>query len=86
MHEPEVIKGHPKIELEPEAQPAEPHWRPWGIKWKEPKPEPVVIYLCACCERVRTVLFLSNDRWLCTACRNEGTERPSFIPIGKPHG
>lgn len=42
---------------------------------------PIVIYVCANCERARRVLFLSKDRWLCTHCRNEGSERPSFVPL-----
>lgn len=85
-HEPRVIGGHPALLLDPEPGAPEPHWRPWGIKWKHPKSEPVVIYLCANCERMRTVLFLSKDRWLCTACRNEGVERPQLVPIGGSHG
>lgn len=44
-----------------------------------------LIYLCANCERMRTVLFLSKDRWLCTACRNEGTAQPTYVPIGRAH-
>ena len=80
------IKGHPTIELEPSFPAVEPHWRPWGISWKQPEPQPVVIYVCANCERMRTVLFLSEDRWLCTACRNEGSERPTFIPVTRNGG
>lgn len=85
--EPRVIGGHPALVLEPDDSltTPEPHWRPWGIRWKYPKSEPTVIHLCANCERMRTVLFLSHDRWLCTACRNEGTARPTVVPIGRAH-
>ena len=81
--EPKVIRGHPALILDPEEQAPAPHWRPWGIKWKAEKAEPVVIHVCAECGRLRTILFLSEDRWLCTACRNEGQARPTVIPIGR---
>lgn len=79
-----TIAGHPKLELDP-APTREAVWRPWGVRWKERTPEPVVVYLCANCERLRTVLFLTKDRWLCTACRNEGDAQPTFVPINRPN-
>lgn len=82
--EPRVISGHPHIVVEPSEQAPVPHWRPWGVKWKHPKTQPIIIHVCANCERMRTVLFLSEDRWLCTACRNEGTVAPTLVPIGRP--
>jgi hypothetical protein len=45
-------------------------------------PEGVVITLCAGCQRMRTILWLDNDRWHCTNCRDEGRARPTMIPIG----
>lgn len=42
------------------------------------------ITVCAGCERMRTILFLSGDRWFCTACREEGDARPTQIPITNP--
>lgn len=45
--------------------------------------------VCAECGRMRTVLFLSRDRWYCTACRNSGDARPTTIPMslgGRRHG
>lgn len=42
---------------------------------------PTTITVCANCERMRTVLFLSRDRWFCTACRAEGDARPTMIPL-----
>ena len=77
--EPEVFEGHPTTEILAE-QPEEPHWRPWGIVWKRPKPKLVPIHVCANCERIRTVLFHETDRWLCNDCR------PERLPIGEAHG
>jgi hypothetical protein len=42
------------------------------------------ITVCAGCERMRTILFLSRDRWFCTACREEGDARPTQIPLSNP--
>lgn len=42
---------------------------------------PVTITVCAGCGQLRTVLFLSRDRWYCSACRVEGDARPTMIPI-----
>lgn len=42
---------------------------------------PLLLTVCANCERVRTILFLSGDRWFCTSCRNEGDARPTQIPV-----
>ena len=78
-----LIKGHPTLDLEPAEQQPVARWRPWGVSWKTPEPEPVTIYLCANCERVRTVMFLTEDRWLCTSCRNEGDARPALVPISR---
>jgi hypothetical protein len=42
---------------------------------------PVTITVCAGCGEMRTILFLSGDRWFCTKCRAEGDARPTMIPI-----
>lgn len=42
------------------------------------------VTVCAECERMRTVLWLSRDRWYCTACRNQGDARPTTIPMSMP--
>lgn len=44
--------------------------------------EPVTITVCAGCGQMRTVLFLSRDRWFCTSCRVEGDTRPTVVPLG----
>jgi ribosomal protein L37AE/L43A len=46
-----------------------------------PEQEPLLITVCASCEQLRTILFLAEDRWLCTKCRAEGNTRPSLYPI-----
>jgi hypothetical protein len=86
VFEPRVIDGHPTMTMELSQQPDEPHWRPWGVAWKAPKQESAVLYLCANCERLRTIMFLSTDRWLCTSCHNEGNQSPTFISIASAKG
>lgn len=76
-----IINGHPAVEIELDPGPPEPHWRPWGLKWKTAKPERQIVYLCANCERLGNVLFLTEDRWICTSCKNEGNARPTFVPV-----
>jgi hypothetical protein len=46
-----------------------------------PEQEPMLVTCCAACEQLRTILFLSKDRWLCTKCRMEGSARPNLYPI-----
>lgn len=42
------------------------------------------ITVCAECESLKSVLFLSRDRWFCTTCRTEGDARPTQIPVSNP--
>jgi hypothetical protein len=42
---------------------------------------PTLLTVCAECGRLRTILFLTHDRWLCTSCRSEGTTAPNLYPI-----
>jgi hypothetical protein len=42
------------------------------------------ITVCAECEKLSTILFLSGDRWYCTHCRNAGDSRPTQIPLNRP--
>lgn len=46
----------------------------------------VMITVCAECEQMRTVLFLHEDRWFCTNCRNEGAAAPTMVPLTRPRG
>lgn len=43
--------------------------------------DPVVLTVCAGCGHMRSVLWLSGDRWFCSNCRAEGDARPTMIPI-----
>jgi hypothetical protein len=63
------IRGHPAVDAEPNAN--------TGAR-------PFLITVCAECEAMRSVLFLSRDRWYCTKCRAEGDARPTMIPMSKP--
>lgn len=69
--EPPVFDGHPMAEIEVGGGAPQPRWRPWGIRWRKPKTEIVFIHVCADCERIRSVLFYSEDRWLCQTCRDK---------------
>jgi hypothetical protein len=42
------------------------------------------ITVCANCESVHSVLFLSNDRWYCRNCKATGDARPTVIPLSRP--
>jgi hypothetical protein len=42
------------------------------------------ITVCAECGALRSVLFLSQDRWLCTRCRAQGVATPTVVPLAKP--
>lgn len=43
--------------------------------------EPVVITVCAECGEMRTVLWLTEDRWYCRSCRAAGVRPPHMYPI-----
>jgi ribosomal protein L37AE/L43A len=40
-----------------------------------------MLTVCAECQQVRTILFLSSDRWYCSQCRAEGDAKPKLYPI-----
>jgi ribosomal protein S27AE len=40
-----------------------------------------LITVCASCGQMRTILFLSKDRWFCTKCRAEGAAPPNLYPV-----
>ena len=42
---------------------------------------PVVITLCAFCGEMRSVLWLTKDRWICRSCKAEGLQPPNMYPI-----
>ena len=44
-------------------------------------PEPTLITVCANCGHMRTVLFLTKDRWMCFRCKTEGATAPNLYPI-----
>lgn len=37
--------------------------------------------VCAECGRLRSILFLTGDRWYCTVCRNAGVAKPSRVRV-----
>jgi translation initiation factor 2 beta subunit (eIF-2beta)/eIF-5 len=40
-----------------------------------------MITVCAECGEMRTILFLTRDRWYCTKCRAEGAAPPNLYPV-----
>ena len=42
---------------------------------------PVTITVCCECGEMRTVLWLSGDRWFCSKCKAQGDSRPTMIPL-----
>ena len=43
--------------------------------------EPIVITVCAECGEMRSVMWLTKDRWYCRTCRNYGWQPPDMFPI-----
>ena len=48
--------------------------------WHDDGP-PTLITVCGNCESLRSVLFLTKDRWFCTKCRTEGATAPNLYPV-----
>lgn len=46
-----------------------------------PQTPPTLVTVCAECGQLRTILFLSKDRWFCTRCRTGGAAPPNLYPI-----
>jgi hypothetical protein len=42
---------------------------------------PTLLTVCAACGHLRTILFLSKDRWFCFKCKTEGATAPNLYPI-----
>jgi hypothetical protein len=42
---------------------------------------PVTITVCSECGELRTILWLSRDRYYCSKCKAAGDRRPTMIPI-----
>ena len=42
---------------------------------------PVVVTVCCECGAMRSVLWLSADRWYCRECRVVADNRPKMFPI-----
>lgn len=43
--------------------------------------QPTLITLCSHCGQMRTILFLTGDRWTCTQCKAEGATHPTVYPV-----
>lgn len=42
---------------------------------------PTLVTVCASCGQMRTILFLTEDRWYCSKCRAEGHQPPNLFPL-----
>lgn len=42
-----------------------------------------LLTVCAECGSVRSILFLTGDRWMCVSCRVEGVAPPRLYPTSR---
>lgn len=42
------------------------------------------ITVCSECGTMRSVLWLSTDRWYCRSCKAEGAGKTTLIPLSNP--
>lgn len=47
----------------------------------DPHAPPTLITVCAECGHLRTVLFLTKDRWFCFNCKTSGATAPNLYPL-----
>jgi len=47
----------------------------------DPSEPPTLLTVCANCGQLRSILFLSKDRWFCFRCKTEGATAPHLYPI-----
>lgn len=57
------------------------HGHPSAELYLVPDGPPTLITVCASCGEMRTILFLSKDRWFCFRCKSEGASPPNLYPI-----
>lgn len=55
-----------------------------GIEYESADKRQLKVDVCASCGSMRSVLWLSVDRWYCRVCRNEGMQKPTMIPVSNP--
>lgn len=64
-----------------EAHPHEIGGHPTAELYLVPDQPPTLITVCAACGNLRTVLFLTKDRWFCFTCKTEGAAPPNLYPV-----
>ena len=70
-----------QVAVNPDRHPHEISGHPVVELYLAADQEPRLITVCANCGQLRTILFLSKDRWFCSKCRTEGATRPNLYPI-----
>lgn len=55
-----------------------------GIEYQSADGRELRISVCSECGELKTILWLSGDRWYCRSCRAEGVEAPTVIPVTNP--
>ena len=55
-----------------------------GIEYQSVDGRQLTVTVCAECGKLRTLLWLTGDRWHCSACRAEGVGRGKLVPVSKP--
>jgi hypothetical protein len=43
--------------------------------------EPTLITVCAQCGHMKSIIFLSKDRWFCFQCKTQGETKPDLYPV-----
>lgn len=64
-----------------QAHPHEIGGHPTTELYLTPDKPPTLLTVCAECGQLRTILFLTRDRWFCTRCRTDGATPPNLYPI-----
>lgn len=55
-----------------------------GVEYQSSDGRTLRITVCAECGELRSLLWLTGDRWYCRHCRAEGVGRGAQVPISNP--
>ena len=55
-----------------------------GIDYESTDGRTLTITVCAECGALRTLLWLTGDRWYCRECRAEGVGKGMLVPVSNP--
>ena len=55
-----------------------------GVQYESADGRQLTVTVCAECGELRSLLWLTGDRWYCRSCRAEGVGRGKLIPVTNP--